>query len=119
MHDGHYEFLVMPFGLMNAQSTFQSLMNSEFRQVLRKFIFIFFDDILIFSRDWTSHLAHLREVFTCLQAHRLFAKLSKCEFGCTSIGYLGHVIFGEGITVDPDKIQAINGWPIPMIVKAL
>lgn len=64
-------------------------------------------------------MAHLREVFTRLRAHRLFAKLSKCEFGCTTIDYLGHVISGEGVTVDPNKIQVINDWLVPETVKAL
>lgn len=82
------------FSLTKAMSTFQSLMNSTFRQVLHKFILIFFDNILIFSRDWNSHLIHLCEVFNRLQANRLFAKLSKCEFGCTTIGYLSYVISG-------------------------
>ncbi|XP_039138145.1 uncharacterized protein LOC120275588 [Dioscorea cayenensis subsp. rotundata] len=100
-HEGHYEFLVMPFGLTNAPSTFQSLMNNTF------------------SQDWTSHLTHLTEVFGRLRDHRLFTKLSKCEFGCTSIGYLGHIISGEGVAVDPEKIQAIREWPLPVLVKAL
>ena len=118
-HDGHYEFLVVPFGLTNAPSTFQSLMNSTFRQVLRKFVLIFFDDILVYSRDWQSHLIHLREVLRRLRSHHLFAKLSKCEFGCKTIGYLGHVITGEGVAVEPDKIQVIRDWPLPKTLKAL
>lgn len=103
-YNGHYKFLVMPFILTNALSTLKSLMKSTFRQVLHKFVLIFFDDILIFNIDWNSHLIHLREVFNQLQPRRLFAKLSKCEFGCTIIGYLGHVILAEGVTVDLDKI---------------
>lgn len=118
-HDGHFEFLVMPFGLSNAPSTFQSLMNSIFRQVLRKFILIFFDDILVYSPDWSSHIAHLREVLARLRTHHLFAKISKCEFGCTTIGYLGHIISGEGVAVDQDKIQTIQQWSLPDSVKAL
>ncbi|XP_039121357.1 uncharacterized protein LOC120258078 [Dioscorea cayenensis subsp. rotundata] len=118
-HDGHYEFLVMPFGLTNAPSTFQSLMNSIFRQVLRKFVLVFFDDILVYSPDWNSHVGHLRDVLERLRNHRLFAKLSKCEFGCTKIGYLGHVISGDGVAVDQDKIQTIQDWPLPTSVKGL
>lgn len=94
-------------------------MNSTFRHVLHKFAIIFFDDILIYSSDWASHLHHLREVFTYLRAHHLFANQSKCEFSCTKIGYLGHNISREGVVVDPDKIQAINEWPILHNVKAL
>lgn len=108
----------MPFGLTNAPLTFQSL-NSTLRQVLRKFVLIFFYDILIYSPDWQSHLFHLHEVFTHLRSHHLFAKLSKCEFGCTTIGYLGHVISGASVVVDPDKIQVIKDWPLLKSVKAL
>lgn len=75
--DGHFEFLIMPFSLTNAPSTFQSLMNSTFRQVLCEFVLNFFDDILIYSSDWHSHLLYLREVFSRLRSHRFFAKLSK------------------------------------------
>lgn len=96
----------MPFGLTNTPSTFQSLL-------------IFFDDILVYSSDWNSYLVHLREVFHRLRLHHLFAKLSKYEFGCTTIGYLGHVISGKGVAVDPDKIQAKKEWPIPGTIKAL
>lgn len=109
----------MPFGLSNASSTFKSLMNSTFRQVLRKFVLIFFDGILVYSSDWESHLRHLHEVFTRLNDHHLFAKLSKCEFGCLTLGYLGHIISDDGVTVDSDKIQAIWDWPLPSSVKAL
>ena len=94
-------------------------MNSTFRQVLRKFVLIFFDDILVYSRDWESHLAHLREVFHCLRQHELFAKLSKCEFGCKTIGYLGHIISNGGVAVNPAKIEAIKSWPEPKMLKAL
>ena len=94
-------------------------MNSTFRQVLRKFVLIFFNDILVYSSDWDSHLLHLHEVFTRLRLHQLFAKLSKCEFGSVSLGYLGHIISGDGVAVDPDKIQTIKEWPLPHSVKTL
>lgn len=118
-HDGHFEFLVIPFGLTNAPSIFNSLKKLTFRQVLRKFVVIFFDDILIYHSDWHSHFLHLRKVFTRLHSHQLFAKLSKCKFGCTIIDYLGHVISSEGVAVDLDKIQVIRDWPILTSIKAL
>ncbi|KAJ0430223.1 putative nucleotidyltransferase, Ribonuclease H [Helianthus annuus] len=116
-HDGHYEFLVMPFGLTNAPSTFQRLMNDIFRPYLRSFVLVFFDDILVYSRSWEDHLHHIRVVLQTLREHRLVAKLSKCVFGQTSIGYLGHVISHRGVAVDPEKIQAIRNWPTPTTVK--
>ncbi|XP_021823725.1 uncharacterized protein LOC110764972 [Prunus avium] len=118
-HDGHYEFLVMPFGLSNAPSTFQALMNDIFRPYLRKFVLVFFDDILIYSTSVAEHLVHLTSVFDVLSKHRLHLKLSKCAFGQTTIHYLGHVLSSEGVAVDPSKIQCIVDWPQPKGLKSL
>jgi len=118
-HDGHYEFLVMPFGLTNAPSAFQSLMNHIFRSYLRKFILVFFDDILACSPSLEAHLLHLRTAFETLRQHILFAKMSKCSFGTREIEYLGHVISTDGVSTDPNKIEAMKDWPNPCNVKQL
>jgi len=99
-HHGHYKFLVMPFGLVNAPSTFQSLMNSVFTEVLRKFVLVFFDDILIYSKMWTDHVRHVEYVLEVLRTHQLLLKRVKCSFGTQEVGYLGHIISEKGVQVD-------------------
>ena len=106
-HEGLYEFLVMPFGLCNAPATFQALMNDILRPYLRRFVLVFFDDILIYSQSMAQHLGHVRAILSLLQQHRLFVKKSKCAFGSSSIAYLGHVISANGVTMDPAKVQAV------------
>lgn len=118
-HQGHYEYLIMPFGLCNAPSTFQCAMNQIFRDHLRKFVLVFFDDILIYSRSWAEHIQHLREVFSILAKHQFHVKGSKCIFGETSIEYLGHVITQTGVQVDRSKIEAMQQWPRPKSLTEL
>jgi len=91
-HHGHYEFLVMPFGLCNAPSTFQATMSSTFGPYLRKFIIIFFYDILIYSRTFPEHLTHLQTTFQLLQDNHFFLKISKCTFATSEVEYLGHIV---------------------------
>ncbi|KAK8934297.1 hypothetical protein KSP39_PZI014692 [Platanthera zijinensis] len=118
-HDGHYEFLVMPFGLANAPSTFQAVMNEIFRPLLRRYVLVFFDDILIYSRTWDDHLEHVRHVLTILRENQLFAKKSKCSFGQSQVEYLGHLVSARGVQADPRKIESMVSWPQPTTVRAL
>lgn len=118
-HHGHFEWLVMPFGLTNAPATFQALMNSIFRPFLRKFVLVFFDEILVYSASWSLHLEHLRQVLLLLRDHQLFAKFSKCSFWQTRVSYLGHVVTALGVEMDRDKVQAILDWPTPSTVTQL
>ncbi|XP_059277948.1 uncharacterized protein LOC132032198 [Lycium ferocissimum] len=104
-HSGHFEYLVMPFGLSNAPATFQGLMNTVFQKFLRKSVLVFFDDILI-CKTVEDHLLHLRSVFVEMKKHQLLAKESKCFFGVARIEYLGHFITKDGVSTDPQKISA-------------
>jgi hypothetical protein len=96
-HYGHYEFLVMPFGLINASTTFQSCLNHIFNKQLRKFLLVFFDDPLIYNRTWEEHLRHVDEILNIMEEQSLFAKEAKCEFGMAKILYPGHVIGEKGV----------------------
>jgi hypothetical protein len=110
---GHYEFVVIPFGLTNAPATFMCLMNSIFSQYLDKFVVVFIDDILVYSKTEEEHDEHLRIVLQTLRKHKLYAKFDKCDFYQKEIQYLGHVISAEGIVVDPEKTKGIMEWPVP------
>ncbi|KAL0314016.1 UNVERIFIED_CONTAM: Retrovirus-related Pol polyprotein from transposon.6, partial [Sesamum angustifolium] len=116
-HSGHYEFLVMPFGLCNAPSTFQDIVNTVYEPYLRKFVLVFFDDIIIYSNDWAMHLVHLKKVLELLKKHQLYAKRNKCTFAQMKVEYLGHIISWEGIATDPQKVECMLKWPTPTTVK--
>ncbi|KAK8947051.1 hypothetical protein KSP39_PZI006620 [Platanthera zijinensis] len=118
-HDGHYEFLVMANGLTGGPSTFQANMNEIFRSFLRRFVLIFFDDILIYSATWEDHLLHVAQVFSTLRQHQLYAKRSKCSFGQPEVEYLGHLVSVEGVKADPRKIENMLSWPRPLTIRAL
>ncbi|XP_033139530.1 uncharacterized protein LOC117131546 [Brassica rapa] len=106
----------MPFGLTNAPAAFMRLMNEVFHDYLDKFVIIFIDDILVYSRNKEEHKEHLRLVMERLRNQKLFAKFSKCSFWKREIGLLGHIVSGEGVAADPEKVQAIREWPRPTTV---
>ena len=106
----------MPFGIKNAYSKFQGLMNSIFKPFLRKFVLVFFDDILIYSMSWEKHVQHVDKVLQILNEQELYAKPSKCFFG---IEYLVHIVSHEGVKVDSNKIKSMMEWLIPKTLKNL
>lgn len=118
-HHGQFQFRVMPFGLTNAPATFQCLMNSMFAPHIRKFILVFMDDILIYSRNMKDHVAHFIIVMETLRYHQLVAKRSKCSFAQRQLEYLRHIISDKGVATDESKIQAMVQWPVPDNVSAL
>ena len=113
---GHYEFKVMPFGLTSAPATFQAAMNDLFRQHLDEFVVVFLDDILVYSKDPSQHVNHLRIVLDTLRKHHFYAKLAKCSFAQDKIEFLGHFVSSEGLSMDPKKVQAVQDWPRPTSV---
>ena len=116
---GHYEFLVMSFGLTNAPAAFMNLMNRVFRPYVDQFVVVFIDDILVYSKNMDDHVKHLRTVLQTLRDHQLYAKFSKCEFWTESVAFLGHVVTKDGIQVDPKKIEAVSEWPRPTTVTEI
>ncbi|WVZ89088.1 LOW QUALITY PROTEIN: hypothetical protein U9M48_035542 [Paspalum notatum var. saurae] len=114
---GLYEYTVMSFGLTNAPAYFMQLMNSVFMDYLDKFVVVFIDDILIYSKTEAKHEEHLRLVLQRLRVHKLYAKFSKCEFWIDEVRFLGHVISKGGIAVDPSKVSTVTNWKVPEIPK--
>ncbi|WVZ51259.1 LOW QUALITY PROTEIN: hypothetical protein U9M48_002418 [Paspalum notatum var. saurae] len=110
---GLYEYLVMSFGLTNAPAFFMYMMNSVFMKELDKFVVVFIDDILIYSKDEKEHEEHLRIVLTRLREHKLYAKFSKCAFWLKEVGFLGHILSEKGVAVDPSKVECVLNWKQP------
>ena len=110
---GHFEYLVLPFGLTNAPAIFMMLMNNVFHEYLDKFVIIYLDDILIYSKSKEEHLQYLRQVLMILRQHKLYAKMKKCEIMQMRVEYLGHFISQDSISVDNRKIDVIRQWPTP------
>nr|GEZ96853.1 putative nucleotidyltransferase, ribonuclease H [Tanacetum cinerariifolium] len=113
---GHYEFLVMPFGLTNAPVVFMDLMNRVFLEYLDKFVIVFIDDILVYSKTREEHEDHLRIVLEILRQKKLYAKFSKCDFWLGQVAFLSYIVSADRITMDPAKVEAITKWPRPTTV---
>ena len=113
---GHYEFLVMSFGLTNAPAAFMSLINGIFKPYLDLFVIVFIDDILIYSKSRKEHEEHLKIVLKLFREKRLYDKFSKCEFWLHSVSFSGHVASKDGVMVDPIMIEVVNSWVRPTSV---
>ncbi|KAI2653726.1 Transposon Tf2-9 polyprotein [Labeo rohita] len=116
---GHYEYLVMPFGLANCLSIFQSFMNDVFRDMLDKWVIVYIDDILIYSNALSGHIQHVRTVLKRLIQYQLYVKLEKCELQQTSTSFLGYIISQDGVAMDENKVEAVLKWPQPRTLKEL
>ncbi len=110
---GHFEYRVLPFGLVNAPAVFQALVNYVLRDILNIFVFVYLDDILIFSPSLQVHVQHVHRVLQRLLENRLFVKAEKCMFHAQSVTFFGSVVSAEGISMDPDKVRAVIDWPVP------
>ncbi len=116
---GHYEYLVMPFGLANAPAVFQSFINEIFRDMLNQYVIVYIDDILIYSKSEDEHIKHVQTILSRLQEHQLFVKAEKCEFHVQHTTFLGYHISHHGVEMDNSKIHAVTEWPQPSTIKEL
>ena len=114
--DDHYEFVVIPFGLINAPTNFMCMMNNIFSKYLDKFVLVFIDDILVYSKSKEEHEEHIRIVLQVLREHQIYTNFSKCDFYKPQIQYLGHIISEMGIFMDPKKIKTTEDFPTPTSV---
>jgi len=110
---GLYERLVMHFGLTNAPATFMRVINDVLRPFLDDFVIVYLDDILIFNKTWEEHLNNVKQTLDVLKRENIYVKLSKCEFGKTYLNYLGHIVWGGELKIDPSKVAVIVNWPKP------
>jgi hypothetical protein len=116
---GQYEFTVMPFGLTNAPTYFMNLINKVFMEESDRFVIVFIDDILVYSRSAEEHGQHLKVVLEKLRAHQLYVKFNKCEFWLQKVNFLGHILTAEGVAVDPKKVIAVANWKRPTTVTEI
>ena len=116
---GHFEFTVVPFGLTNAPASFMSMMDKVLADYTGKFVMAYLDDILVYSESWDAHIEHLQKVLNKLRLHKLYAKLTKCEFGLKEVEYLGFIIRSGTLDMKKSKIEAINAWKSPESKKEL
>lgn len=119
VNNGHYEYVRMPFGLRNAPSTFQRVMDNVLREHLHRICFVYMDDIVIFSKSLQEHMTHIKSIFSKLREFNLKVQLDKSEFACKSVAFLGHIITDKGIKPNPSKIEAIQKFPIPKNIKEI
>lgn len=118
-HSDHYEYKVLPFGVAGGPATFQGAMNHTLKPVLGHRALVFFDDILVFSISFTDHVKHLREVLQLLRQDQWQINFSKCSFAQRELSYLGFVVSQQGVSTEPEKIQQVQQWPVPLSVKQL
>ena len=116
---GHFEYLVMPFGLTNAPAVFQALVNDVLRDFLNRFVFVYLDDILIFSKNMSDHISHVHQVLQRLLENKLYVKAEKCEFHASTVSFLGFIVEKGRIRADPEKVRAVTEWPTPTSRKRL